>query len=175
MRSVIIPSSPVKSSSDIVPCSPEKSSTDVPSSPLRSSQMPPDDSLLSPLSQLASSTSTLSINVGGDTVHLTKAQVHALSTVSDVIMEDDDLHLCEPLPEDDTLAVNETKENENSVETPVKYFPIFNSNFSHQKLVSLYCIVFFMVSICSSKTYLPPFFLFFCFQNTTISKFNAKT
>lgn len=116
----------------------------MPSSPVRSTEMPPGDSLLSPLSQLASSTSTLSINVGGDTLHLTEAQVQALSAVPDVIMEDDDLPLCEPLPEDAISEVNESKENENSSDldsTPVKYFPIFNSNFSHQKLV----LIFFLL------------------------------
>lgn len=120
-----MPRSPVKSSSNVVV-----------SSPVRS-EMPPENFLLSPLSQLASSTSTLSINVGGDTLCLTEAQVQALSAVPDVVMEDDDLPLCEPLPEDDaTSEVNEMKENENNLEsdsTPVKYFPIFSSNFSHQK------------------------------------------
>ncbi|XP_034243431.1 N-acetyltransferase ESCO2 [Thrips palmi] len=133
-----MPTSPGKSSTDVVLSSPVKSSTNVvPSSPERSSERPSEDSLLSPLSQLASSTSTLSINVGGDTLHLTESQVQTLSAVPDVIMEDDDLPLCEPLPEDDgNPESNETKENENSSEldsTPVKYFPIFDSNFSHQK------------------------------------------
>lgn len=96
---------------------------------------------MSPLSQLASSTSTLSIDVGGDTtVNLTEAQVKALTAVPDIIMEEDDLPLCEPLPEEEKACSesNELKENENATPcdsdmTPVKYFPIFTSNFSHQK------------------------------------------
>lgn len=97
-------------------------------------------SFMSPLSQLASSTSTLSINVGGDTLHLSQAHVQALSAVPDVVMEDDDLPLCEPLPEENnvTAGSSDAKENENcnlneSETTPVKYFPIFSTNFSHQK------------------------------------------
>ncbi|KAK3910384.1 N-acetyltransferase ESCO2 [Frankliniella fusca] len=106
-----------------------------PSSPTKIIESP-SASLMSPLSKLVSSTSTLSINVGGDSLHLTEAQVQALTAVPD-IMEDDDLPLCEPLPEE-TSEIIESKENvtsstTESESTPVKYFPIFNSNFSHQK------------------------------------------
>lgn len=140
LPAVAVPHNPVNEISTIeeplVASAPRKADSPVSSSPVRVPESL--ESLMSPLSQLASSTSTLSINVGGDTLRLTEAQVKALTAVPDVVMEDDDLPLCEPLPEE-TSEINEAKENvissatENE-STPVKYFPIFSSNFSHQKV-----------------------------------------
>lgn len=113
----------------------------IPNSPPRHTASPSGSTgFLSPLSQLASSTSTLSIDVGGDTLYLNKAQVQALSQVPDVIMEEDDISLCEALPDEADSNVpeeqasqrNEMKENEGlptaSEATPTKYFPIFTGN-----------------------------------------------